>query len=129
MTRGDVETFIAALNRLESDGDVDGIASLFSEGAELRNPTAVRPERGREGARRFWETYRRTFKEVHSEFRNVVESDGTAILEWRSRGRTDGGREFDYDGVSVVEFEDGRIRRFRSYYDPADLGEQLFRGG
>lgn len=125
MERAQADRFIRALHRLETDGDLEEIVSLFAPDAELRNPVIPRPLRGEEGVREFWDTYRRTFREVHSDFRKVAESDDTAILEWTSQGVTAQGREFRYDGVSVVEFADGRVRSFRAYFDPGGLAEEM----
>lgn len=61
---------------------------------------------------------------MHSEFRNVVETDRTALLEWQSRVRTAAGHDLTYDGVSVLEFDGDRIRRFRAYFDPTKLRER-----
>ena len=54
---------------------------------------------------------------------------------WRMEGTHDGpldppgfaptGRRIDVDGIDVWDFEDGRIRRFRAYYDMADVARQL----
>lgn len=118
------EDFIQALRRLEEDSEIDDMVSLFAEEAELSNTTDTEPHRGREGARRFWETYRRSFEDVHSDFRNVAEAADVIMLEWTSRGRAAEGAPFEYDGVSVVEFQDGMIRRFRAYFDPASVLEQ-----
>ncbi len=128
MAERPTDRFIEALHALEERGDVERIASLFTEDAELRNPTDPRPHWGPEGARRFWGSYRRSFAEIHTEFRHVVEADGTAMLEWESRGRTSRGGPIRYDGVSVLEFEDDRVRGFRSYFDTRELAEQLARG-
>jgi ketosteroid isomerase-like protein len=113
--------FIDALHRLEEQHDLDGMAALFADDAETSNPTDDTPHRGVEGARRFWDAYRRSFTEIHSEFRNVATDGDVAILEWRSRGHAAEGAPVDYDGVSVVEFADGRVRRFRAYFDPSAL--------
>lgn len=117
--------FIDALHGLEAEGDVERITSLFAEDAELSNPTDDTPHRGTSGARTFWENYRRTFAEIGSECRHVIETDDAAVLEWTSYGRMSSGQEIRYDGVSVLEFRDGEIRRFRSYFDPGRLGAQL----
>ncbi|MFW6079230.1 MAG: nuclear transport factor 2 family protein [Gemmatimonadota bacterium] len=123
--------FIDALHRLEEDRDPDPIAELFADDARLRNPVHEMRERGRDGARHFWRTYRDTFDEIRSEFRNVVESDGAVALEWYSHGRTSNGRECEYDGVSILEYDedDEGIRAFRAYFDPGKLGIQLRPGG
>jgi ketosteroid isomerase-like protein len=118
-------TFIEALRTLEEQGDLQPMLALYAEEAELSNPTDEQPHRGKEGAERFWGVYRRTFDDVHSEFRNVATSDSAILLEWTSQGRLAGGVPFEYDGVSVVEHRDGRVRRFRAYFDPHALSEQV----
>jgi ketosteroid isomerase-like protein len=114
-------TFIDALRRLEDDGELERMVALYSEDAEVSNTIDGRPHRGQEGARVFWSAYRASFDRIHSEFRNVVESDEAALLEWRSDGRTAAGEDVSYDGVSVVEFDGARITRFRAYFDPHAL--------
>lgn len=121
------ERFIDALHALEDEGDVDRIVSLFADNAELHNPTERYVHRGAEGARKFWDSYRRSFDAIHSEFRAVGEADDAALLEWESRGRTSDGGPIRYGGVSVIEFDGERIRRFRSYFDAHALGEQFER--
>ena len=130
MTAPHTRRFIDALHGLEERQDLDAMVALFADDAELSNPTDAEPHRGPDGARRFWDAYRRSFAEIHSEFRHVVTADGVALLEWSSRGRAAEGAPIEYDGVSVVEFADGegRVRRFRAYFDPATLQTQLSRG-
>src|SRR5690606_9879256 len=127
MAASHADAFIAALRHLEEYNDAEPIVSLFADDAELCSLTHVAPHYGREGARRYWETYRESFEEVRSEFRNVVSGDGVVVLEWTRRGRGAEGRPFEYDGVGVLEFKDGRVRRFRAYFDPAELEPVLSR--
>lgn len=117
--------FIEALRRLEEEGDLETLVSLFAEDAELSNPHVVAEERGREGARRFWHMYRDSFADVQSSFRNVVETDDTVVLEWSSRGHTTHGGDFTYDGVSILHFTGGAIDRFKAYFDPGKLRTPL----
>ena len=119
------QRFVEALRRLEGERNVDEIASLFGGDAEVENPTHRTPVRGRHGAREFWQHYIETFEEVESSFRNVAESGDVAMLEWTTRGRAVGGERFEYSGVSVVEYDGDVIRRFRAYFDPAELGAQV----
>lgn len=111
----DTRRFIDALRALEEAGDVEPMATLFDDAADVSNP--MHTSSGAGGARAFWRSYRETFEEIRSEFSRVVESSGTAMLEWTSRGRLRGGREIAYGGVSVLELRDGRVQRFRSYFD------------
>lgn len=121
MDTADPRTFIDALHRLESQRDVEPIAALFSDDAELGSASIDAALRGRDGARRFWEAYRHSFDEIGSTFSHVVRDGDAALLEWTSRGRLPDGSPFEYGGVSVLEYDGGAIRRFRSHFDPARL--------
>ena len=115
------EQFIAALRQVEEQGDVKAMGPLHAADAEVSNVTMREADRGPEGAERFWTKYRESFTRAHSEFRNIVESDTAALLEWTTDVTTAAGLTTSYDGVSVLEFADGKIRRFRAYFDPAAL--------
>lgn len=115
-------SFIAALRALEETGDVESMVALYAEDSETSGPTDNEPHRGRDGARRFWRMYRDSFEEITSSFTNVVAgAGGTLMLEWTSEGRALTGGRVGYAGVSVVEMRDGRIQRFRTYFDTRDL--------
>jgi ketosteroid isomerase-like protein len=121
MTGVNAQQFIAALRQVEERGDASVMRPLHAPEAEISNVTMTEPDRGPEGAERFWAKYRESFTRVHSEFRNVVEQDGAALLEWTTDVTTAAGVTTTYDGVSVLEFADGRIRRFRAYFNPLAL--------
>ena len=112
--------FTNALHLLEKASDVDGIAALFSDDAVLSNPLAVHDADEGGAAKAFWTAYRAPFEEISSEFVNIVEGDGTAMLEWRSDG-TVRGQAVSYSGVSVLEFANNRISSFRAYFDPREV--------
>lgn len=118
----DALRFTAALHALEETGDVERMVMLFDERAETSGPTDRAPHVGREGARRFWRMYRDSFDRIHSEFEKIVEGrDGTVMMEWTSRGTTATGAPVSYRGVSVAEIPDGRVTRFRTYFDTREL--------
>jgi hypothetical protein len=52
-----------------------------------------------------------------SEFRNVFATEEGAALEWTTQG-TSNGEDASYDGVSILEIEGGKVRRFMAYFDP-----------
>lgn len=106
-----------ALRAFEADGRPDPLVELFADDAELAN--LARAERGRDGARRFWEEYRRAFGTIRSEFAAVIVGDGAAALEWESSGTLPSGAPIRYRGASVLEVDGDRVRRFRTYYDSA----------
>ena len=125
MPQVNAQAFVDALHRLEEERDVDTIASLYADDADIKNPLVAHEHEGAGGARAFWEAYRKTFEQIRSEFHNVLEADTAAMLEWTSTGSAADGRKFRYSGVSVLEYDAEGIHRFRAYFDPKDLGDQL----
>jgi len=114
--------FITALRALEESGDIEPMVALYDTDAETSGPTDLAPHQGQEGARHFWRMYRDSFEEIRSTFTKVVEgADGTVMLEWTSEGRALTGGSVAYAGVSVVEMRNGRVRRFRTYFDTREL--------
>ena len=119
------QQFIDALAVLEGERNADRITALFGPESEVGNIVSPRQFSGVEGARAFWEAYRDTFGEVASTFRNVIVSDGRAALEWTTTGTSSAGTPIAYEGVSILEMADGKITRFRAYFDAHDLGRQM----
>lgn len=120
----DAASFIAALQRLEADNDPEPLAALHAPDAAVSNPLVSGQYRGPDGARDFWRRYRQSFGAIQSRFDHVVETGGLALLEWRSTGTVQG-RAVDYRGVTVLEFADGMIAAFRTYFDTRHLGAQI----
>ena len=117
--------FVAALGQLHHDGNADPLVDLFSEDATLNKAGMPHGQRGRDGARAFWEQYRNVFGEIKSTFHHVVTGDGIAFLEWTSNGTLSNGAGVGYDGVSVLESGDGQtVEAFRTFYDTAAFLEK-----
>jgi limonene-1,2-epoxide hydrolase len=119
------ERFIAALERLEQDRDLDPLVALHADGCDVGNVNAPDRFHGPEGARRFWGEYRDTFGELRSEFRNVIAADGRVALEWTTSGTSADGKPLAYDGVSILEADGDKLTRFHAYFDPGKLGRQM----
>ena len=120
-----IEQFTDALSRLETERDLDAIVSLFASDCEVGNVVVPEKFHGPEGAREFWTKYRDTFHELKSTFRNEITSEMRAALEWTTRATSADGRPFEYDGVSVLEMDGSKIKRFRAYFDAASLARHL----
>ncbi|HEY8609086.1 MAG TPA: nuclear transport factor 2 family protein [Noviherbaspirillum sp.] len=121
--RSMAETFIARLHSVEQgeSAGVDTIVEMFADDAELSNPLVERTgheRKGRDQIAQFWREYRGVFRDIHSEFTDVTASDHSAGLFWRSTGTDAGGKPLEYEGVSLLTFnEDGKIRHFKGYFD------------
>ena len=119
------ERFVEALRRLEEDRNVEALVEIHTEDCDVGNVAVPRAFSGHDGLREFWTSYRDTFGEMKSKFRNVFADEaGHAALEWSTSGDANG-KDVSYEGVSLLEIEDGRVSRFRAYFDPRTVSEQV----
>jgi len=125
MTQEVAYRFIQALNALEEDGEVDPIVATFAEFCEIGTPVIPATLHGKAQAREFWTGYRKAVREIRSTFRNIVIGDNSIALEWTARGTNRSGKEFHYDGVSILDTAGHHITHFRSYFDSLAMHEQL----
>jgi limonene-1,2-epoxide hydrolase len=127
MTQEVAYRFIQALNALEEDGEVDPIVATFAEFCEIGTPVIPAPIHGKAQAREFWTGYRTAYRNIRSTFRNIVIGENSIALEWTASGINRSGKEFQYDGVSILDTAGPRITHFRSYFDSRVMQEQLSR--
>jgi ketosteroid isomerase-like protein len=113
------DNFMRSLQEAERTGRLEPLVDLFHDDAEALNLGRTEPAQGREEVRDFWRTYLSAFREIRSEFTNIIEGDGGAVLEWISRGALPNGEPVEYRGVSVLETDGEKVRKFRTYYDSA----------
>ena len=122
------QRFVAALDELHHDREVDALVELFGDDATLDKAGMPRGAGGKDGARTFWTQYRDVFDDIEASFRHVVrQNDGgndVSFLEWTSEGTLKDGTDFSYTGVSILESHGGEINAFRTYYDTAAFLEE-----
>ena len=114
--------FMNALQTFERERNLDTIAGMFTEGAQLRRAPRARAYEGRDGAKQFWAEYLDAFEKVETRFGDVTSQDGRAVLEWHSRATSKQGHALEYDGCTVIEGDGDLVRSFRTYYDAAAAG-------
>lgn len=125
------DQFIEALHTLEdgSADDTGAIVALYADDARLLNAAlklAGQERRGREGVEQFWREYRGTFGKARSEFFQITINEESAGLFWTTKGTDSDGQPLEYDGVSLLVFNDqGKITLFRGYYDTRELSKQI----
>ena len=124
MSKEVADDFVEALGKLEEDRDVEALVEIHTEDCEVGNVAVSETFRGHDGLREFWTEYRKTFGEMKSTFRNVFATEEGATLEWRTEG-TSNGDAVSYAGVSILEIEGGKVRRFMAYFDPRALTPQV----
>ena len=124
MAKEVADGFVEALRKLEEDRDVEALVEIHTEDCEVGNVAVSQTFGGHDGLREFWTEYRKTFGEMKSTFRNVFATEEGAALEWTTEG-TSNGEDVSYDGVSILEIADGKVRRFMAYFDTRDLTPQV----
>jgi steroid delta-isomerase-like uncharacterized protein len=125
MSQEVAERFKEALWKLEEDRDVETLVEIHAEDCSVGNVAVPKTFNGHDGLREFWINYRNTFDEMKSEFRNVFADEaGHAALEWTTNA-TEGDKNVSYAGVSILEIEGGKVKRFMAYFDPRSLTEQI----
>jgi steroid delta-isomerase-like uncharacterized protein len=124
MSKELADRFVEALRELEENRNVEALVGIHTEDCEVGNVSVPETFRGHEGLREFWTSYRSTFGEMKSEFRNVFATEDRAALEWTTEG-TSNGDTVSYAGVSILEIEGGKVRRFMAYFDSRDLTGQV----
>jgi steroid delta-isomerase-like uncharacterized protein len=125
MSQEVAERFKEALWKLEEDRDVEALVEIHAEDCSVGNVAVPTTFDGHDGLREFWTNYRNTFDEMKSEFRNVFADEaGHAALEWTTNA-TEGDKNVSYAGVSILEIEGGKVKRFMAYFDPRSLTEQI----
>ena len=124
MSKEVADNFVEALRKLEEAREVEALVEIHTEDCEVGNVSVPGTFRGHEGLREFWTSYRSTFGEMRSEFRNVFATEEGAALEWTTEGTSDGD-SVSYAGVSILEVEGGKVRRFMAYFDTRALAPQV----
>ena len=124
MSKEVADSFVEALHKLEEDEDVEAVVAIHTDDCEVGNVSVSETFRGHDGLREFWTSYRSTFGEMRSEFRNVFATEEGAALEWTTQG-TSNGDSVSYDGVSILEIEGDKVSRFMAYFDTRDLTPQV----
>lgn len=113
------DRFMKALQRTDRERSVEPVLELFAHDAVLERTAQRGTYEGEDGARRFWEEYLESTRELDTTFQNVLRDGDTIALEWVSEGRRADGEALRYRGVSVLEVREGSVRGFRTYYDSA----------
>jgi ketosteroid isomerase-like protein len=122
------QRFVDALAKLEESGELEALVALFAEDAQLSNVASRRVFSGPEGVRQFWRDYKGMLAQVRSTFRNMIESADRVALEWETQGTAQNGAAVSYEGVSIIEWDGDKIRRFYAYFDPGLLGREMAQG-
>ena len=124
-----VRAYFDALN----GRDYERAAAAFSDDCEFVSVASGARFTGTQSMLHGLKEFAEAFPDWTVEVANVVAAGAHIAAEWTTTGTHEGmfrgeaptGIRFRRDGCAVAEVEDGRIVRYRDYYDRATLLEQL----
>ena len=129
------EIAIRSLMAMVGSGNIDDVAGLFHPDAVYDDYANQQQYRGLEEIAGYITGGTRWATAVSMDVMSVHISDSTAVAEWVFTGIQDQpirsflpvvtGREVVLNGVTIIEMEDGRIRRAADYVDALHLVLQL----
>jgi limonene-1,2-epoxide hydrolase len=103
-------------------GDLDAYLALWADNMTFQSPVHAEPLHGRAA---FADLVRHSFafaRPVAFDFAHVAVVGDVVLAEWRiAIERREGGRRIEWWGMSVAEVRGGLIRRWREYWNPADV--------
>ena len=122
MTRTEALALFAARRDAWLRGDLHAYLALWAEDMTFQSPVHAEPLRGRTA---FADLVRQSLavaRPVAFDFTHIAVVRDVVLAEWRiAIERRDGGRRIEWSGMSVAEVQDGLIRRWREYWNPADV--------
>jgi steroid delta-isomerase-like uncharacterized protein len=129
--------FAERYSEVWSSHDADKIEPLVTEDIVWLDPALPEPARGVEEVKEFMRTSWAAFPDLRFTPGPMWldPHEDSMTWAWRMEGTNSGpleppgfaptGRRIDIDGIDVWDFADGRIERYRAYYDMALVARQL----
>jgi steroid delta-isomerase-like uncharacterized protein len=134
----ELDTFVARYVAAWNGCDAAAMAELVTDDIVWADPALPAPARGVAEVQEFMRASFRAFPDLRFSEPDprVLAAHGDLVLwAWRMEGTQDGeidppgfaptGARMGVDGVDHWVFRDGRIARYRAYYDMNDLARQL----
>ncbi len=109
--------------------DIERVVVLYASDYEGEDVAEPAPLRGHAAVRRSAERYLRAFPDLRWSVERVLAQGETVVLVWTAQGTHKGtllhipptGRLVEVRGISVLEVDDGRVRRGTVVWDVAGL--------
>jgi steroid delta-isomerase-like uncharacterized protein len=134
----DLDTFCARYLASWNDHDAGAMADLVTEDIVWEDPALPEPARGVAAVQAFMRGSWVGFPDLRfdaSDYPHRTAEGDQVAWRWRMRGTMSGpldppgfaptGRSMEVEGVDLWTMRDGRIARYRAFYDINDLARQL----
>lgn len=105
--------------------DAEKVATYFTDDAVYEDVTLGELHRGRSAIKAFAQGTFDVLARYAIKPRSIMVGNGTAAVEWVMSGTyRQTGKSFSVRGVSVMQLENGKIRRNSDYWNMADFQRQ-----
>ena len=134
----DLDAFCARYLRAWNDHDAAAIADLVTDDVVWEDPALAAPARGAAAVQEFMRAAWLGFPDLRfdeTDQPHRTASGDQVAWRWRMRGTMSGpldppgfaptGRSMEIEGVDLWTMRDGRIARYRAFYDMNEVARQL----
>ena len=126
MSTDAVRSAVAAYYAAVSSGDVEAIAPLFAPEAVMRDPVGTPPLTDDAARRQRYARITAAFQSFGMVADEVTPAGDEAAARWIATGKTLGGKDVRFEGISTFVFDDDlRITAMSAYFDLVALTAQL----
>jgi steroid delta-isomerase-like uncharacterized protein len=117
---------VRRLNRALTERDWEAVRELVAEDCEWTDVPSGETIHGVEALIGLCRVFTAAFPDFRVESTRLIAEGDLVASEWSGRGtHEETGRAFARTGVGIVELRDGRIVRYRDYFDRQTMTEQL----
>ena len=132
-TTADAERLLEEYETIWNERDYSKIPDVVSESYVRVSPVAGEGVRGHDGLEEFIRGLEASFSDFEVSFEEQLVGEDVAMFEATFTGTHDGefneipptNEEVEFPNMSIIQFEDGKIREHRTYYDPQEFAEQI----
>jgi len=103
-----------------SDKDLRALESALAEDAVFRFPK-TEDLRGRERILKFFRLLFRSYPELRFEVRSILVDGDRAAARWTNRGRTRKGEPYANEGVTWMEWRDGKLSFISDFFKNTEI--------
>ncbi len=106
--------------------DTDGYLAFWAEDMTFGSPMHPEPIRGRDAFAALLRTWGPALRPLSMDVEHLAVAGDVVLSEWTvGLEERATGRQIRWRGMSVAEYRDGLIARWREYWNPVDLGLTL----
>lgn len=125
MTKRMISTTNQYFNAL-SNINLEDFLVCFNNDAALHDPYGGKPFEGKEGLNKWFDGFKRTWKEFSIEAEEAFFCGDRAAVKWAARGAANTGMNATFSGIDIFTIdENGLITRMDGYWDALSMLAQI----